>query len=201
MTQDFKLIKSGIDVSKLLEQVRANDHLFKMVTARQDYPGSNHKDTEAIFLRWCKTLTVEAAFTEIEAIDYPPLQMLPAAMPLILESIFEAGGSKLGRVMIVNLKPGGQITPHYDGGEYADYYERFHLSLESEDGNLFFVGTPGEQGEFVHMKPGELWWFNHKKVHWVNNLSDKPRLHLIMDIVAPLYRREREKIDCQSVPV
>ena len=35
--------------------------------------------------------------------------------------------------------------------------------------------------ETVHMWPGELWWFNNKKTHWVKNNSKSDRIHLIID--------------------
>jgi len=189
---EFKKIASNIDVKPLIDQVYKNWFLFNDNQTRQKYPGSAHGDTESIYLRWARGQTVQAAFTEIHAYNYPALETISEANGLIDLCFKLVGGKELGRVMIVNLKPNGFITPHADEGAYADHYERFHLSLESEDGNIFFVGEPDRVGEFVHMRPGELWWFNHKNKHWVFNNSEKPRLHMILDIVSPANRRERE---------
>lgn len=173
----------------LFEEVARQPELFYEITARQDYAGAYHQDTETIFLRWCRSQTVEAAFTEIEAVDYPSLKKLPSAKELMWSADHLVHGLEIGRMILVKFKPGGVIRPHIDEGPYADYYERFHISIDSEVGNCFMV-----DGRYVHMKPGELWWFNHKKTHSVINFSSTPRLHLIIDIKAPMYRRERDGV-------
>lgn len=195
MLQNFALLKSGVDVSPLLAALERKKNLFDEITARQTTPGSPHRYTRAIFLRWAKSQTIDAAFTEIEAIDYPALEELPEARPLIIEILKNAESRELGRVLIVELQPGGYIERHSDEGDVADHYERFHLPLFSEEGNWFFSHIHGtESREAVHMKPGEIWWFNHKSDHELENRSHTPRLHLIVDCVAPAFRRERDAV-------
>ncbi len=162
------------------------------ITDRQTTPGSPHSDTKSIFLRWCASKDIPAVFTEIPAIDYPAMDKLMEVWPLLHEIENLVGSKQLGRVMIVKLEAGGMIDAHVDEGAYADHYERFHLPLQSNKDNCFFVESDdGTGGEFATMLPGELWWFNHKKRHWASNLGDQPRIHLIIDAVAPKYRRER----------
>lgn len=182
----FKLIQSGIDVSKLASSLAAQPSLFDEITDRQDFEGSAHKDTRAIFLRWCKGLSLLSAFTEIPAFNFPAMGQLTEAHELINKITSEVHAKELGRVLIANLRSGGVITPHADEGAYADHYERFHLVIKSEAGNEFICG-----GETVEMKTGELWWFNHKQEHTVLNRSASDRIHLILDAVAPAYRHER----------
>ncbi len=184
----FKRLYSAVNVDPLLTAVQANDHLWREITARQSAPGSPHVDTETIFLRWAQTRTVDAAFTEIPAIDYPANSILPEAYDLVAELLRFVNAGELGRVIIAKLLPWGQIDWHADEGAYSDHYERFHISLQSKEGNLFLSGS----GEWAHMRAGEAWWFNHKLPHHVINATDTPRLHLIVDCVAPEYRRERE---------
>lgn len=193
MLQNFRHLCSGVDVAPLLSALERKPFLFDQITARQSTPGSPHRYTKAVFLRWCQTQTVEAAFTEIPAIDYPALAELPEAFPLICEIMKQAESRELGRVLITDLASGGVITPHPDEGTVADYYERFHLPLQSDDGNWFFSHLPKSKArEVVHMQPGEIWWFNHKRVHELENRSHRPRLHLIVDCVAPAFRVERD---------
>lgn len=189
---NFKRLKTGLDCDRLLGVLLRHWSMFGDITARQTTPGSPHVDTETIFLRWCESQTVDAAFTEIPAVDYPAMKVFGEVVnPLVGELMAEVGSNELGRVLLVNLKPGGVITRHADEGAYADYYERFHVCLTSDEGNIFMSETEAECGEFVHMKSGELWWFNHKQPHWAMNHSKSPRLHLIVDCVAPYWHRER----------
>lgn len=190
---DLALISTGISVKSLLGEIHSQSELWNEITERESYPGTAHADTRSIFLRWCKTRTIEAAFTEIAAVDYPAFEKLPTSRGLI-ESIFEqVRGEKLGRAMIVMLKPGGRIKPHIDEGSYADHYERFHLCLRGSC--LFKAGW-----DIARMSAGELWWFNHKTTHEVVNDGKQARLHLIVDIVAPKYRRERENRISRPLP-
>lgn len=186
---NFKRLSHGVDVRPLVSALKREAHLFTQITARQSFEASPHKDTETIFLRWCPSQTLEAAFTELESVDYPALRPLKEFRSAIGNILGEAGGIKLGRAIVVKLNAHGKITEHADEGLYADCYERFHLVLESDFGTKFTCG-----GETVTMRPGEIWWFNHKLPHSVENNSDKPRTHFIVDMVAPLYRQERHAI-------
>lgn len=194
MLENFIKIKSGLQIDPLLDAVMKNSYLWGENTKRQDWPGSPHKYTQAIYLRWPESQSVEAAFFETEAIDYPAFDILPEARPLVAEIVKAVGGKKLGRVMIVKLESGQSIEKHADEGLVADTYERFHLPLYSLAGNWFFSLNNNGTGEVVHMNPAELWFFDHKKTHWVENDSFAPRIHLILDIVAPEFRRERHAL-------
>lgn len=191
MLSAFKRIASEINTKPLLNAVEAHPELWSEIIERQTTPGTPHVDTSSIFLRWAESRSIDAAFNDVEAIDYPAFQKLPEARDLIASLANSVGSQKLGRVMIVSLMAGGSIIPHDDQGAYADYYERFHIPLQSASGNYFYVETEPDQGEFVHMKEGEAWWFNHKKKHFALNASQTPRIHLIMDMVAKSYRKER----------
>lgn len=113
-------------------------------------------------------------------VDYPPIQRLPACVDLLQLAVNTVRATAIGRVMAVRLFPGGAIDPHWDAGGYAATYSRFHLVLESQEGNRFLCGD-----EQVHMLPGELWWFNHREQHQVFNDSAAWRTHLIIDLATP----------------
>lgn len=182
--QNFQLIAGGHRVQPALAELAASPELWRIFTGRQDTPGSAHHDTECIILRGPKAITLEAVFNDLDAywLDYqgamPPLSVvLPTVLALTFEAVRKLGAiEQLGRVMVVNLKPSGLIDPHTDEGAYAAHYDRFHLVLQSEPGNWFYCGD-----EAVHMKPGELWKFDHHTEHRVANLSDQGRIHIIID--------------------
>jgi hypothetical protein len=165
------------DVASANEEQAACD-LWDVFTARQDTQGSPHHDTRCILLRAPAgdVLTVEVVFNELEAVDTGAIEYLPAVRDLCIAACERLGVKELGRVMLVELAPGGHIDPHFDDGAYAAHYQRFHLVLQSDEGNTFTNG-----GETIHMKPGELWQFNHRAEHEVRNDSARPRIHLIID--------------------
>lgn len=90
--------------------------------------------------------------------------------------------TELGRVLIVNLKPGVQLKPHIDEGTYADHFARFHVALTSNDRCMLEVG-----GDQAAMQPGEAWWFDHKQQHSAFNLGTTDRWHIILDAVSPRF--------------
>ncbi len=178
----FKKIATGMDIMPLLNALEKKPHLWDVNTERQQY-APNQKDTQSIFLRWCETKTVEAAFTEIPAVDYPCLEELPEARPLIAAIARAANATEIGRVLLTKLRPDGFIEKHIDEGSYAAHYNRFHLAIHSDKGNLFFAEGEEDCGEFCHMDAGEIWWFNNKRPHWLWNDSITPRIHLIVDAI------------------
>lgn len=194
MGHNIKLLHQGLDPLPLLKKIQANPTLFDQFKARQQTPGSAHKDTQTIFLRWCEDQSIEAAFTQLPAIDYPAYEVLPEARPLVDEVLKIVEATELGRVIIPALKPSGIITKHCDEGAYADHYERFHVCLQAQRGNMITVQLEDRMVEAFDAAPGELFWFNHKANHMCVNPTEHFRLHLIIDAVAPKYRREREPI-------
>lgn len=170
---------NGIHVGAMIDEIDAHTELWSQITARQTTPGSPHHDTESIFLRWAADQSVEAAFTEIRAVDYPALAMLPECsriMKVLVQQVL--GAVEFGRAMLINLKAGGHIDPHVDEGSYADHYSRFHLVMASDPGNEFRCGN-----ESAFMLPGQLWQFDHKLEHEVWNRSARRRIHLVFDAV------------------
>lgn len=178
---NFLRLLTDLDVGPMLAALRERAHLWQEITARQEAPGSPHHDTECIWLRGPRALNMDTVFNDTASVDYPPMTELAGAVyPLVAPLLRVLGSTRLGRVLIVNLKPGGVIDPHEDQGRYAKSYSRLHLVLQSEPGNAFTC-----EGETVHMAPGELWWFNHRGQHSVRNDSDQPRIHIIIDAQLP----------------
>lgn len=175
---NFLKLDGLIDPQPLLDAIRNNSRLWDQVTLRQDYEGSAHQDARSIIIK--APTTAEGLFDNLDSVAWNAADILsPAFLDTIDPITRMIGIRELGRVMIVSLKAGGQITPHVDEGRYARYFARFHTVLQSSAECLFTCG-----GETVHMAPGETWWFNHQLEHSVVN--DGPeRLHLIIDGTAP----------------
>lgn len=189
MSERFKRIADGLAVAPLLAKLAEKPCLWMARIERQSYPGSAHKDTETIYLRWATDQSVAGSFHCLESEDQlaPLLDLTPEIGTLFQSALRHIGCGEepdVGRVILVRLAPHGHIAEHVDEGPYADKYDRFHLCVAGA--SSFYV-----EGHRQEMLPGELWWFNHKKPHTVQNFSHVPRIHLIMDLVALEYRKLR----------
>lgn len=153
---------------------------WDLFTARQDTPGSPHHDTKCILLRGPDSMVLDhdTIFNCIESHDLPGMRAFPEVQALCRLMLTALRVTEVGRVMLVDLHPGGHIDAHIDQGAYAAHYKRFHIALSSVEGNFFTCG-----GETIHMQPGELWQFNHHLEHQVSNTSAAARIHLIFDAV------------------
>lgn len=176
---NLKRIAYNLDVSPLLVALDERPELWKQITVRQTVEGTSHSDTETIFARGPSEFTMQEYMGTVDAHDYEATHTLKdTLLPLMNSVLHQLKCVELGYILIVNLKAGGFVSAHNDEGTYAEYYERYHLVLSSEEGNLFTCGE-----DSVHMKSGELWWFNHRETHAVINNSSKDRLHIIFDVV------------------
>lgn len=209
---NFVPIFHGANITQALIAIANNDHLFDAVTVRQDYEGTAHSDTKAVILRapvnfnryarmgadvevtrsareaidkavenhkkvLNETNAVDRAFKELECEDRDEYALLPEIRPLVTLLMSHAEGERLGSVSVVKLKPGGLIDEHRDEGPYSEYYDRFHIALVSPSESRLVI-----DGQRLNMRPGEAWWINHTKLHYAENLSQDPRIHLIVDI-------------------
>lgn len=181
----FKTIGIDCDTTRLLEAARTHPRLWQADPERANYPGSPHAEAQAIIIRGPEERSAAAVFCDLEQVDYPAAQVLETELAEIVDELLVRVGDvrDIGRVMITRLPPGGKIAPHIDEGPYAEHYDRFHVCLEGDEGNTFLCA-----GEVLHPMRGEMFWFNHKLEHAIENHGDRERVHLIVDLVAPGFR-------------
>ncbi len=198
-----KLIKKlidNLDVKSFVEAMDSNPDLWRENTWRQDYvvedirPISPQKDTQAVMFRWAPENTIESVRDSLDIVEHANWKRFPEVQTIVAACMKAAEATELGRVFIAKLKVDGVVIPHCDFGMYSDHYERFHLVLTSDPGNIFCVQDAYGYHEAARMKQGEFFWFNHKEPHWAINNSTTPRMHLIIDMIAPKYRRARASI-------
>jgi hypothetical protein len=127
MPDNHERIATNLNVQPLLAALESLPELWDQITVRQDYPGSAHHDTQAIFLRGPRVFTFEDYMLSTVAFDYPAMEDLKTVLlPLMRPILHELDVSELGFVIIARLKAGGHIDAHVDEGTYADHYSRFH---------------------------------------------------------------------------
>lgn len=180
----FERIAAHLDVQPIVARVMKHRELWNGITLRQRMQGSAHHDTQAIIVRGPHPHSTDL-LNELVTVDYPYANDVRAAVDETVERCRKLIGltSRIGRVMLVNLRENGHIDAHIDEGRYAESFERFHLALLALPGNRFNVGD-----EHFEPRSGELWWFNHRVTHSFVNLSGADRWHLIFDVQAPTYR-------------
>lgn len=96
-----------------------------------------------------------------------------------LESIMDG---KVGRSFLIKLPPHKQVYRHVDAGFYLKHVRRMHVPILSHPDVLFHVGD-----ESINMKEGECYEIDNTKPHSVDNNSDVPRVHLLVDVIPNTY--------------
>jgi hypothetical protein len=122
--------------------------------------------------------TVEALSVFVDCVDTRARAMYPAMGNLINWIYYKVNGSKLGRIMIVKLLPGGKIGEHLDPGPYFQAHHRFHVPFITHK-DMVFLG-PGSSNP-THMPEGMLCQLANRDLHSAENNSDVERIHLIID--------------------
>jgi quercetin dioxygenase-like cupin family protein len=180
---NFLRLGENVDVMPLLLTLKQKPYLWDQNRLRTTHENTPHAQVSDIWLRFNDIKKFQnggedpSILDQHESVCYPPWYDLPEAQNLVHNLNAFVKGFRIGRVMITKLQPGGRITPHVDSGDHASYYERFHIVVQSGPGCLF----KGDD-ETVHMKTGEVWWFQNKSMHEVINNSKVERIHLIVDI-------------------
>lgn len=190
---NFLQIAHGLDLMPLRIALARRPQLWHEDTFLRHYPQGPFGEVESVMLRFPKKLEVKdeaqlalykanmlPGHDQHESIDYPAYQALPEARSAVMFVFGLCGGTRLGRVMLNKIKPGGRIFRHADTPEHTSYYSRFHVVLDSAPGVRFLCGD-----EEVYMAPGEAWYFRNSEEHEVINNSDVERIHLVIDAHCP----------------
>ena len=143
----FKLIRSGIDVAALLEEVQSQPQAWLIDTGRQARIRAQ-RDTNTIFLRGAVPRSDLHINENQESRLTSASRLFPKALAFMTE-FAEEMGCHLSRATIVRLKPKSQVFRHIDEGSYYFLRDRFHLVVKSSTGSVLMSG-----GELVCMQEG-----------------------------------------------
>lgn len=184
--RNFYRIGQGLDVVPLMAAIARQPDLWREDTYLRDHPQGPTGDIDSIILRFPKQIVAATehepeqhllTIDQHESVNTPSYDQLPEARPLVMNLMSYVGGTRLGRVIINRIRPGGQIPAHKDAAPHCDYYERHHIVLQSSPGVDFRC-----EDEHAYMATGEVWWFNNALEHSVVNNSATSRIHLIIDV-------------------
>jgi hypothetical protein len=173
--KNFKLLKDKIDLSDIRQELRQSALWVNQdaLVNRQ----ATRAGTERIQLRTNKKIAGKHYHDIQETCDLEAWDTLLHTRNFVLEAASALDG-EIGHVRVTSLRGGGEILPHIDVGEYCAIRDRYHLVIEASRGTEFVSG-----GERVVMREGEFWWFDNKQEHYVRNLGEMPRIHLIFDLL------------------
>jgi hypothetical protein len=183
----FERVAEGIDVGPLMAQLAEHSKLWDQHSVRKTAPGTPHGQMSDIWVRYNDVAPFAASgdysrFNDAHVpVWYPAWHALPALRPIVFGLMEAMEGEMLGGVLITRIPPGMGIAPHADRGWHVEYYDKFYLSLQSAPGAVFGCEHDGVREE-LNPLPGELYLFDNRKLHWVENNSDQDRITLIICI-------------------
>jgi len=188
--RNFLKIAEGVNVTPLLNAIYRKPDLWKADDFLRKFPQGPFGETDTIYLRFQDHVKVDtdeelelykqnrlAGYDLHECPWRPEINELPEARALIMALMASTGATRLGRCMINRIVQGGKIFPHADSKWHADYWDRYHIVVQSEPGNVFRCGD-----EQVWMRQGQVWWFQNSIEHEVLNNSAEDRIHIIVDL-------------------
>jgi aspartyl/asparaginyl beta-hydroxylase len=167
-----------LNVNPLLEQIDRHPELWGQFGWRKNIPQGPHSQMTDIWVRYNDIRNLGPHFNdEHDPIWYPAYHKLPALKEIIYPLMAAVEGERLGGVLITRIPAGCGIAPHVDSSWHVDYYDKFYVQLKSKPGALFCCGE-----DRLNPKPGEVWRFDNRELHWVENNSDDDRMTLIVCI-------------------
>ena len=179
MTRHFTLMQEGIDVAPLLAELDAQPELWDQHPQRRNAPGSPHGGMTDIWVRYNDPARMGKHFNDEHVpVWYPAWKKLPALRPIVFDLMARAQGEMLCAVLITKIPPGEGIAPHIDDSWHVEYTEKFYLSLRNGKGSVFCCND-GAWEESINPRPGDLYRFDNRRRHWVENRSDEDRITLI----------------------
>jgi len=176
-------IASGMNVLPLVLEINRQPWLWNQFPIRKSYEGSPHEGLDDIWVRYndWKNYTEEgsnAAFSdEHDSVWYDTYYALPSIKSIIFDVMRMVDGERLGGVLITRIPPGKVCKPHIDRGWHAEYYDKYAVQLKGNQYQAFHF-----EGESFSANPGDVYWFDNTKTHWVTNESDEDRITMIICI-------------------
>ena len=187
----FTRIAEGVDVEPLKAELAAHPELWNQHPYRKIADNSPHADMSDIWLRWraLNELTSTAAYSEPHIpVWYPAADALSSVKRIIYGLMAHVDGEMLCGVLITRIPSGAGIALHSDAGWHAEYTEKFYVAVQGAPGARF--GCTTEEGtECIEPNPGDIWLFDNRKPHFVQNDSPIDRITLIACIRTTLFGR------------
>lgn len=171
---DFILEPLQYDLSSIIELTEKLSRQEWVNWSLRQNRWLDHKDTKTYPFIWDEDT---ADYTNSKGLEYFNLDtpLWKCIKPLI--DILEVKyNGKASNAMLALLPSKGIIPEHDDGGSLIKVH-RLHIPIITNDKVYFFVNGTG-----YNLTVGNIYELNNVAPHGVYNLSEKDRVHLIIDI-------------------
>ena len=171
MAKNIRLIKRGIDVSAIRDEVNRWEEDWG-VQKTYNHTGQLHDLPVSV-------LQLVIGMVEKEG-DHPSNSELSVRTPLYDKYVatsdwLKQNAPKHDRVAFLKIPVGGDVGLHIDEGTYYHTRDRYHLAIQGS-----YIYKVGDQE--VIIEPGTWFWFNNKIMHGTKNIGDVPRITMVFDI-------------------
>ena len=173
---NIKILKKGIDVSSVLNNLKNN----------MDDWGIQKENAESLIDRGYDDipvgnlqLVIGVVKNKKDHVGDSEINVPTAAYQRHTEVVEivkkEKPNREIHRCGFLSLPVDGYVGAHIDEGTYYHTRDRYHLSIQGQ--YQYFVGD-----ETIIIDPGTLFWFNNKKPHGAVNLGDDVRVTFVFDM-------------------
>ena len=173
--KNIKVLKTGIDVSKIVDQLNKNPLDWG---SQKGIDNTEIKDphqyitsVDVLQLVMCGITKPGEDVGNTEICIKTPAYEHHTEVMKYLSRIFP----KIYRCGFLALPVGDIVGAHIDKGTYYQDKDRYHLSIEGQ--YEYIVGN-----ERITVDPGTLLWFNNKIPHGTVNLGDVTRVTFVFDV-------------------
>lgn len=173
---NIRIIKTGINVSKILKQLKEHPEDWgaqKRADGAHSLLDHGFPEVEAGVLQ----LVVGGVENLDQFVGDTEICIPTAACKHHTEiiSFLKRNFKKFSRCGFLSLPVGGHVGKHIDIGNYYLTRDRYHLSIQGR--YRYYVGD-----EYVDVEPGTLLWFNNKLPHGTDNIGDVVRITFVFDV-------------------
>ena len=174
--KNIKILKTGIDVTKVKEQLdQYSDDWYIQRKGTDTLLEKGYADIDVGNLQLIMgAVTKKGDFVGDSELNRPTAayQRHTEIIKLITD---EFPDREIHRCGFLSLPVDGYVGAHIDEGTYYHTRDRYHISIAGQ--YQYFVG-----GESTVIDAGTLFWFNNKMPHGAVNLGEESRITFVFDM-------------------
>lgn len=175
------------DELRQFQEVLKDPTLWNEYTHRTRNTESPHHGLSDIWVRYAPFSEIAEGkhdpWNPFKRVYYPVSERLQPYLGKVVNNVFRfVFGQELGVILITKIPPGVQCKPHVDDGWAPNYFTKYAFQIQSNEDQKFNVKWNRGVTQELVTKPGDLFFFDNSRLHYVNNDSDEDRITLIMTI-------------------